>query len=294
VERAYAIQGGPRHRLAVGEARAATDRFLTLSGPPVAEVADVTIAGRAGPLSARTYRHVERPAGTLLFLHGGGWVLGTLDGFDTVCRGLARESGCTIVSLAYRLAPEHPFPAALDDTLDALAAIAAGTVVGDPGPLAIGGMSAGGNLAAVASLVAREDGPAIAYQLLVVPVCDADLDRPSYRRNAEGLGLETPEMAWFWDHYLADPAGRTHWQVSPLRADDHAGLPPASVVAADCDPLVDEGVAYAAALHDAGIDVVCSRWYGMHHGFFANPTIDAGMMALAAEARRLRSHLAPE
>jgi acetyl esterase/lipase len=278
--------------MSVAEARAAADRVQTLTGPEVGSVADVKIPARGGPLPARVYRPVEQPVGTLLFLHGGGWVLGTLDGSDATCRNVTLESGCNVVSLDYRLAPEHRFPAAVDDTMDALSAVAEGDVVGDPGPLAIGGMSAGGNLAAVASLIARQGGPELAYQLLIVPVCDADLDRASYRLNAAGLGLEAKEMAWFWDHYLPDPAGRTDWRASPLRADDHAGLPPASVVLADCDPLVDEGIAYADALQAAGVEVVCSRWYGMHHGFFANPYIDAGKMALAAEARQLRSHLA--
>jgi acetyl esterase len=277
--------------MSVADARAAADRVQTLIGPEIGSVSDVTIPAHGGPLPARIYRPAEEPVGTLLFLHGGGWVLGTIDGSDASCRNLALHSGCTVVSLDYRLAPEHRFPAAVDDTMDALAAVAAGDVVGDPGPLAIGGMSAGGNLAAVASLIARDGGPALAYQLLIVPVCDADLDRPSYRLNAAGLGLEAKEMAWFWDHYLPDPAARTDWRASPLRADDYADLPPASIVLADCDPLVDEGVAYAEALNGAGVDVVCSRWYGMHHGFFANPSIDAGKMALSAEAHQLRARL---
>jgi acetyl esterase len=294
VEQNYALQGGPRHPMSVADARAAADRVQTLTGPEIGAVTDVTIPARGGPRPARIYRPAEQeqPVGTLLFLHGGGWVLGTLDGSDATCRSLALESGCTVVSLDYRLAPEHPFPAAVDDTMDALAAVAEGDMLGDPGPLAIGGMSAGGNLAAVASLIARQGGPTLAYQLLIVPVCDADLDRPSYRLNAAGLGLEAKEMEWFWNHYLPDVAQRTDWRASPLRAEVHDGLPPASVILADCDPLVDEGIAYADALQAAGVDVVCSRWYGMHHGFFANPFIDAGKMALAAEARQLRSHLA--
>jgi acetyl esterase len=295
----YEIQGGSREYLSVADAREITRRCLTAVGPPVGVVTDVVIDGPGGPLATRVYQPPsaagEPPAvGTLLFLHGGGWVLGSLDGWDAVCREMTLAAGCNVVSLDYRLAPESPFPAAVDDTWEALTALDRGDILDRDlvGPIAVGGMSAGGNLAAVACLLARHaGGPEIAYQLLVVPVCDCDLSRDSYRSRATDLGLEVGEMRWFWDHYLPNAEARCDWRASPLRAEDHAALPPASVVVADCDPLVDEGVAYAEALHAAGVDVVCSRWYGMHHGFFGNAAIDGGAMALASEARRLRTFL---
>jgi acetyl esterase len=325
VDRAYEIQGGSRARLTVGEAREATRRAIKdpgqndlsggrpttaverarfplrrssssvsgphATGPPVGDVHDIELPGRHGALAARRYQPAgEAPIGTLVFLHGGGWVLGTLDSCDALCRAITQATACTVVSLDYRLAPEAPFPAAVEDTWDALIAVAASAA----GPVAVGGMSAGGNLATVACLLARDaGGPQIAYQLLIVPVCDHDLTRPSYRDNAVGLGLETGEMAWFWDHYLPSPEQRRDWRASPLRAPDLSGLPPASIVIADCDPLADEAVAYADALQRAGVDVVASRWYGMHHQFFANPAVDGGAMALAAEAHRLRHYLRP-
>lgn len=294
VDRWYQVHGGSRALLTPAEARDATVEFLARAvGPPVTEVRDVAVPGRGGPIRLRTY-HPDEAEGTLMFLHGGGWVVGNLDTTDAMCRVLAVAAGCNVVSVEYRLAPEAPFPAAVEDCFDALVAVAGGEVVAPDrlGRIAVGGMSAGGNLTTVCCLLARDlGGPAVAYQLMVVPVCDADFSRPSYQRNFAGLGLEEGEMRWFWDHYLPDPAARRDWRASPLWAEDLAGLPPASVVVADCDPLVDEGVAYAQALHGAGVDVVCSRWYGMHHGFFANAAIDAGMMALAGEAQRLRRYL---
>jgi acetyl esterase len=291
VDRWYEIHGSSRDRLSVAEAREATVRCLTAAGPTLPEVRDVDIPSRGGGLRVRLYRP-DGPLGTLLFLHGGGWVVGTLDTFDALCRTMALVAGCNVLSVDYRLAPEAPFPAAVDDTYDALVALDRGKVFDQVGPVAVGGISAGGNLAAVVSLLARDKGePQVAYQLLVVPVCDADLTRGSYVTNAVDLGLEVGEMRWFWNHYCPIVEERSSWRASPFRADDFAGLPPTSIVVADCDPLVDEGVAYAAALHGAGVDVVCSRWSGMHHGFFGNPAIDAGVMSLHAEATRLRRFL---
>jgi acetyl esterase len=291
VEESYKLGVMPRHQLTPDEAREALKR---LPAPPykhVEEVRDILIPTNNGPRPARLYRAQPDSIGTVLFLHGGGWVTGGLNSSDELCRGLAIETGCAVLSLDYRLAPENPFPAALDDTWETLTALADGCLSTVPasGPLAVAGMSAGANLAAVVALMARDaGGPAIAYQLLIVPVLDRDIDRPSYLENIAGLGLEREEMRWFWMHYLPDPTRREDWRASPLRAEDFRGLPPTSIVVAECDPLRDEGLAYAALLHDAGVDVVCTRWSGAHHGFFGNDRIDAGAMSLSAEATALR------
>ena len=290
VEDLYRSGAHPRHTLSPIQARAALQRLPVPEGPSVGAVSDITFEGRAGPLKARLYRPIDRSQGTLLYLHGGGWVLGTLDGSDALCRRLARLATCNVVSLDYRLAPEHPFPAALDDTWDCLMSLAAGELIGagSVGPIAIAGLSAGGNLAAVTSLQARSQGSVrIVHQLLIVPVCDCDLDRPSYIENEVGLGLERDEMRWFWEHYLPNAEARRSWLASPTRADSLADLPPTSVVVADCDPLRDEGEDFARRLHASGVPVVCTRWFGVNHGFFGNDRIDAGAMALRAEAEAL-------
>jgi acetyl esterase len=295
VEEQYEAGAVPRHLLTPSQARAAWESLPPVAGPEVAEVAETAIDGPAGLLRLRVYRPGSGAAGTLLYLHGGGWVMGSIEGTDAVCRSLALYAGCTVVSLDYRLAPEFPFPAAVEDTWSCLVSIDQGRVAGvDPSqPLAVGGMSAGGNLAAVASLLARDAGrPRIAGQLLVVPVLDHDLDRPSYFDNERGLGLERDEMRWFWSHYLPDPERRRDWRASPLHAAGLAGLPPTSIVVAGCDPLRDEALEFAERLHDAGVDVVCSLWLGANHGFFGNERIDAGAMALRAEAERLKRQFA--
>lgn len=291
VEENHELGVMPRHNMTPAEAREVMKKLPAPAYKHVNEVRELSVRTTSGQLGARLYRHDPGATGTVLFLHGGGWVTGGLDSSDALCRGLAQESGCTILSLDYRLAPEHPFPAALDDTWDTLSQLADGQLAGipAPGPIAVAGMSAGGNLAAVVALLAREaGGPPIAYQLLIVPVLDCDLDRPSYLENASGLGLETEEMRWFWQHYLPDAEVRRDWRASPIRADDLRGLPAASIVVAECDPLRDEGEAYAARLHAAGVDVVCTRWSGAHHGFFGNDRTDSGAMSLSAEATALK------
>jgi acetyl esterase len=291
VEEQYTAGAVPRTILTPAEARR---RWAQLPGSErlaVASVVDSVISARAGSLPVRVYSP-ERAHGLLLYLHGGGWVIGNLESGDAVCRELALVAGCHVVNLDYRLAPEFPFPAAVEDTWDCLIAIRDGRLDGVDGsqPLAVGGMSAGGNLAAVAGLMARDErAPLISYLLLVVPVLDFDLDRPSYRENESGLGLERDEMRWFWDHYLPDAKARNDWRASPLRAASLSGLPPTSVVVADCDPLRDEGIEFANRLHQSGVRVTCTRWYGANHGFFGNSRIHAGRMALHAEAEALRS-----
>jgi acetyl esterase len=251
------------------EARAGSAFFVDLigPGPEVASARDIEIPGPRGAIPARVYEPVPDPLGTVVYYHGGGFVLGSLDEFDAVCQALAVASGARVVSVDYRLAPEHRFPAAVDDAFAALVGVAER----HPGePIVVAGDSAGGNLAAVSALRAREaGGPEIALQVLVYPVVDCDLTRPSYLEcSGSDLFLNTAEVVWFWDHYVPDPAEREHPYVSPIRATDLGGLPPAYVVIAGHDPLRDEGLAYAAALGSAGVPVTVARYDDQIHAFF--------------------------
>jgi cation diffusion facilitator CzcD-associated flavoprotein CzcO/acetyl esterase/lipase len=238
-------------------------------GPEVGEVSDGVIPGPAGDLPYRVYRSAGPPEGPrplVVYFHGGGWVLGNLDSDDPLCRDLCARSGAVVVSVNYRHAPEARFPAA---ALDAFAAVRwadahAAELGGIPGQLAVAGWSAGGNIAAVACQLARDaGGPHISGQLLICPVVDSDLTRPSYQENGDGYILTTPLMRWFWDHY-ADPADRGDRRAAPLRG-NLPGLPAACVVTADFDPLRDEGVAYARALEAAGVPVRLVRARGHIH-----------------------------
>jgi acetyl esterase len=207
----------------------------------------------------------------LVYFHGGGWVLGGIETHDGVCRELANAAGCVVVSVDYRLAPEHKFPAAVEDCYAATqwAAAHAGDLGADARRLAVGGDSAGGNLAAVVSQMAPDrGGPPIVFELLVYPVTTAAFDTPSYRDNAEGYLLTAGDMRWFWNHYLNGPADADNPYASPLRATRLAGLPPALVITAEFDPLRDEGEQYAQRLEEAGVPTRLIRYDGMIHGFF--------------------------
>jgi acetyl esterase len=232
-------------------------------GAKVAAIEDLVIDGPNGPIPARHYRPFGNPVGKIIYLHGGGWVFGTLDGFDPVCRELADAAGAEVVSIDYRLAPEHRFPAPLDDAWAALLALAEADL-----PLAVAGDSAGGNLAAALALRARDaGGPKISLQLLMYPVLDSDFERDSYRHYGQGDHLiSRADMAWFWDHHVA-VADRRHPHAAPLHAPDLSGLPKAVIVLAGCDPLHDEGAAYAAALEEAGVPVTLRERPDMAHGF---------------------------
>src|SRR5215471_2723043 len=262
--------GQPLHDLSVEDARGISGGFVELigPGPEVATVLDIEIPVAAGSVAARVYEPAADPAGTIVYYHGGGWVLGTLDSCDAVCRALVVASGCRLVSVDYRLAPEHRFPAAPNDSYDAVVWIAENLSRG--GPLVVAGDSAGGNLAAVVALRARdEDGPPIALQVLIYPVVDHDMTTPSYEQYGEAeLLLNRLGMVWFWDHYLPEVAERSHPHASPLRADDHSSLPAAYVLIAEFDPLRDEGLAYAAKLDAAGVPVTVRRFDDQIHAFF--------------------------
>jgi acetyl esterase len=245
--------GPPAHEVPVTQARMAhlaETKFLAGEGPAVAHVRDDTAAG----VGVRVYEP-EDAHGTIAYLHGGGWVLGTLESVDAVCRALANDSGARVVSIDYRLAPEHPFPAPLTDALAATEAVDADVVAGD---------SAGGNLAAV---VARRLKARLKLQLLIYPVTDAGVNTPSYREFDAGFGLTAASMQRFWNLYL-DGADGFDPDASPLRAADLEGLPPAYILTASHDVLRDDGEAYAAALERAGVPVTLNRKPGTVHGFW--------------------------
>jgi acetyl esterase len=273
----------PWHTVSPEEARAGylAGRAVTAPDPlPVAEVGDLSAPGPAGPVPLRLYRSAEAPptgAPVLVFFHGGGWLLGNLESHDGVCRHLAARGGCVVVAVDYRLSPESKFPAAVEDAFAATAWVAsqAASLGIDPARLAVGGDSAGGNLAAVVALMAREAGdrPAIAFQMLLYPATDFAMDTPSHAQFAEGHLLTRPAMDWFRDHYLRGPADAADWRASPLRAASVSGLPPAYVLTASHDPLRDEGEAYARRLIEAGVPVTVWRAPGQIHGFLPNGKI---------------------
>jgi acetyl esterase len=243
----------------------------------------------------RVYRPAaDDPLPVVVYFHGGGWVIGDIATHDTTCQRLAAGVPAVVVSVDYRLAPEHRFPAAVDDCDAATAWVSAhaAELGGDATRLAVAGDSAGGNLAAVVALRARHaHGPAIAFQLLVYPATDLTRSLPSHTENGEGYLLDTDAMTWFINQYLVDADPR-HPDASPLFVDDLAGLPPALVVTAEFDPLRDEGEAYAQRLRDAGVDVTTSRYDGMIHGFYGLDSIfDASKRATAETIAALRDAL---
>ncbi|WP_420031983.1 alpha/beta hydrolase fold domain-containing protein [Streptomyces sp. cg28] len=250
-------------------------------GPAVGEVEDREIPGAPDgpPIPVRIYRPEgdgTEPVPVVVFFHGGGWVICGLDSHDNTARALCRDAGAVVVSVDYRLAPEHRFPAAVDDAYAAVLWVAAhaGELGADAGALSVAGDSAGGNLAAVVAQVARDEGgPAIARQLLVYPATDARQKTGSFEENADGYFLTAAACAWFREQYLGPDGDPSHPRVSPLLAEELAGLPAAHIVTAGCDPLCDEGQAYARALKDAGVPVTESRFPGMFHGFFGFPEL---------------------
>jgi acetyl esterase len=261
-------------------------------GSPVARVEDRTIPGPAGDIPVRLYYPSDQtPLPVLVWYHGGGWVLGTLDQSDHVCRELANTAGCVVVSVDYRLAPEHKFPAGVDDCEAAYywALDNAASFGGDPRRVAVGGDSAGGNLAAAVSLRAKEAGKALpTFQVLVYPVIDSDFSRASYVENGDGYMLTEVAMRWFWDQYVNSPAELVHPHAAVLRARDLSGLPAALVITAEFDPLRDEGEAYADLLRQANVPVSSTRYDGMIHGFVGNFTlIDRGRDAIQEAADAL-------
>jgi acetyl esterase len=268
------------HTLSVADARAqfAARDFPGLRKPEIASVVNRDMQGPAGSLGLRIYTPLgEGPFPLMMFFHGSGFVVCSLDTHDGMARNLCAGTGCVVVSVDYRLAPEAKFPAAPDDCLAATrwAAANAAALGGDPGKMFVAGDSAGGNLAAVTALRLRDEGgPQLLGQLLIYPVTDHyEPGTPSMMENAEGYGLTRVGMMWFWDHYLEHPSHGANPYASPLRAGDWRGLPPALVVTAEYDPLRDEGEYYAERLRQAGVPTEMKRWDGMNHGFFFWPGV---------------------
>lgn len=261
------------------EARELYLKGRVVSNPEPPELADVkplSIPAPHGAIPARIYtpktlRKTDGAAPCLVFYHGGGWVIGDLDSHDVVCRKLAHEGELIVISIDYRLAPEHKFPAAVDDAISAAKWIAANakTLGIDPTRLMVGGDSAGGNLATVVALAARDgDGPAIAGQVLIYPATDFAMTYPSHREPETSILLTHSVIKWFCNHYLSGPGDIDNWKASPARAKTLSGLPPAYVLTAGADPLRDEGDDYAARLKQAGVAVTYRHFPGQFHGFF--------------------------
>ena len=274
----------------------ASKPILQPDPPEVAEVLSLEAKGPAGPIPLRLYRGQgvpkDKPQPALIYYHGGGWVIGDLESHDQACRALANAVPCIVVAVDYRLAPEHKFPAAAEDAIAAASWIAAEAPrLGiDVKRVAVGGDSAGGNLAAVVSLNARDHGgPHIVHQFLIYPGTDMRMTFPSVERHAMQLPLTQAAMRWFVAHYLRSPADASDWRASPLQAASFKGLPPALVVTAGFDPLCDEGEAYAKALAAAGVAVKHERFAGQIHGFLTMGRIiaDSGrLIAMGAAALR--------
>lgn len=281
----------PFEEMSVPQARDVCMAFRDLQGDPeeVAEVRDVLAPGPTGQLPVRVYiPRGDGPFPLLVYYHGGGWVIGNVEVTDKPCRALANDASVVVASVEYRLAPETKYPAAPEDCYAATKWLAehASELNADPNRLIVAGDSAGGNLAAVVPLMARDrGGPPIAFQVLLYPVTAAGVDESftSYRDNADGYLLTTASMRWFWDHYLSAPADASQPYASPLSAKDLSGLPPALVLCAEFDPLRDEGLAYAERLKEAGVPVTVRLFDGLIHGFFWM----GGVLDAAREARAL-------
>jgi acetyl esterase len=286
--------GPPAHLIPVEQARVnhrLETRELCGEGPPVAEVRDLTVPGPGGDIPVRVYRpDADGPLPVLVYLHGGGWVMGSIETYDAPVRALTNAAKALVISVEYRLAPEHRWPAAVDDAVAATrwAAASAGTLGGDPERLAVAGDSAGGNLAAIVARRLRGDIE-LKAQVLIYPVTDGGVNTPSFREFGDRYGLTALGMKRFWDLYL-DGADAADPDASPLRDPDLSGVAPAFVITADRDVLRDEGEAYARALDEAGVDVELVRWPGTIHGFFRwIAATDVANEAIETVADRLRA-----
>jgi acetyl esterase len=286
-----AQSGAPElHQMTAAESRAMyRDLKPDIPLVDVYRVEDRSVPGPASEIPVRIYWPTAAPAAIHVHFHGGGWVIGDLETHDADCREICRGAACIVVAVDYRLAPEHIFPAALEDcyAVTCWASENSAELGALSSPVSVGGDSAGGNLAASVCLLARDRaGPNIAMQLLIYPVTDATMESASYRDNADGYLLSRKMMAWFWDHYCPDPAQRSDPLASPIRAADLSGLPPALVMTAEFDPLRDEGEAYAERLKAAGVAVQVRRFDGLIHGFFSQ----AGIIEAAREGVDLSVH----
>ncbi|MBS4214147.1 MULTISPECIES: alpha/beta hydrolase [Neobacillus] len=286
----------PNSALTLEENRAKSAALRELAGlaESVAKVEEYMIPVENGEIKARIYTpEGEGPFPIFIYLHGGGWVLGDLDTADAPCRSLTNQAECIVVSVEYRLAPEHKFPIPLEDCYEAAKWVAnyAKEWKGDPTRIAIGGDSAGGNLAASVAIKARDQGgPTFVSQVLIYPVTDASFNTPSYKESGEGYFLTQENMEWFSQQYLQKEEDKLNVFVAPLLAENLSMLPPALVITAEYDPLRDEGMAYAKRLHLAGVQVESTCYEGMIHGFFWMAGImDKGKQAIEQVARYLHT-----
>jgi acetyl esterase len=262
----------------------------------VDRVEDRLVPGPGSPFRVRIITPEgagAEPRPVLVYFHGGGWVLGGIESHEGICRAIANAAGVKVVTVNYRLAPEHRFPAAAEDAFAAVGWVAehAEEFGGDPLRIAVGGDSAGGNLATVACLMARDHNVLdLDYQVLIYPIIDYDLHTASYLQYAQGFFLTRSEMAWYWEQYIERLDDRRHPYVAPCRSFDLSGLPPALVITAEFDVLRDEGESYARQLQAAGVPVKLSRYDGMIHGFVRRFSFfDQGKSAIAEIGRELRA-----
>ncbi|MGC8477875.1 MAG: alpha/beta hydrolase [Acetobacteraceae bacterium] len=288
----------PFEQLTPAEAREAYMKSRAILQPepePVAEARDLAAPGPHGPIPLRLYRPQggAAPLPGLIYYHGGGWLLGGLDSHDVVCRRFANAARCVVVSVDYRMAPEHKFPAAIDDCAAATGwAIGQAAALGiDPARVAVGGDSAGGNLAAVMALMARDGAlPRLAYQLLIYPATDMTMTTVSAQTVGPGVPLTSATMKWFIDHYMRGPEDMIDWRASPIRAASVAGTAPALVLTAAADPLRDEGIAYAARLEREGVRTTAIHLTDQIHGFLSMGKViraaDTAIDMMAASLRR--------
>jgi acetyl esterase len=297
LEQMEAAGAPPMHTLTPEEARKTAD-FSQLAGIPeeVEKVENRTIPGPKGEIPVRIYTPKgQGPFPALIFYHGGGWVIGNLDTVDVPCRLLTNRANCVVISVDYRMAPEHKFPAAAEDAYAAFRWVVenASSIQVNADRVAVGGDSAGGNLAAVVALMDKEStNPSLAFQLLVYPVTNHSYETKSYQENADGYLLTKDSMIWFWNHYLREKQDGQNPYASPLLAENLSGLPPALVITAEFDPLRDEGEAYVNRLREAGVQVEHTRYNGMIHGFFWMPgVLEQGRKAIEQAANALTKAL---
>jgi acetyl esterase len=297
LEQIAALGLPPNHLVSPSQARINMKSRPRAVGPEVARVEDRLIPGPGVDIPVRIYTPTgSGPFPILVWFHGGGWVVGDLETADPTARHLTVGANCVVISVDYRLAPETKFPGAADDSYAATvwAAQHATRFNGDSGTIAVGGDSAGGNLAAAVALMARDrGGPSLTFQLLVYPVTARDFERLSYRQNATGYGLTLDAMQWYWDHYLQHPEDASNPYAAPLVAENLQGLPAALVITAECDPLCDEGEAFAKRLQTAGVPTTYHLYDGMIHGFFGmTAVLDKGQQAMAEACAALRQAFA--
>lgn len=282
----------------VRHTRAQWRHRVAAPGPQVRSVTDTAVPGDEDVIPIRVYRVTDAPRPVVVYLHGGGWVLGDLEHSDALCRELCRRTQAVVVNVDYRLAPEHPYPAAARDAYRVVSWLAthAAAIGGLPDRLAVAGSSAGGNLAAVAALMARDTGaPNLACQALIYPITDHRFDTASYQEYSDGYIISRDDMRWYWRQYTPDPRRAAEPYASPLRADTLARLPPTLVVVADSDPLRDDGLRYGQALAGDGVPVTSSIYKGCLHGFLSswrNQQVASDAMDDISEFLRLQLKIA--